>query len=71
MFDFIFSDALEHFQAVRGENFGGTDAAEVAPVVAVRCQYEDGVIVKVLPGNESGSVGENDVVFCETFFRSR
>lgn len=52
-----------------GEDLERADTAQVAPVVAVRGCYEHGVVVgKVLGLHGVKTVGENDVVFGETFF---
>lgn len=52
-----------------GEDFEGGDAAEAPPVVAVGGPGEGGVVVaQVFSGEEARAVGEDDVVFGETFF---
>ena len=54
--------------ALRGENVEGSDAAEVAPVLAVGAGPDSGVVVEdVLSGEGAGAVGQANVVFGEAF----
>ena len=64
--DLIGSEGLERVEAGGGEDLDRGEAAEVAPVVAVRGEGDGGVVVaNVLGRDEPGPVGENDVVFRE------
>lgn len=63
------TDVRQHLQAVRGENFPGSDPADVPPVVAVGCPNYRGVVVaEVFSGEQARAVGEHDIVLCEAFF---
>lgn len=54
----VLSDSREEVEAVVGEDVDGGDAAEVAPVVAVRGGTQGGVVVEdVLPREETRTVG--------------
>lgn len=59
----MFPRLVEGVEAVSGEDVGGDDAAEVAPVVAVRRGVKAGVVVEeVLPCEEAWAVCQNGVV---------
>lgn len=58
----------EGVETLRGEDIDGDYAAKVAPVVAVGGGSHAGVVVEeVLAREKPWPVGENDVVFGETF----
>lgn len=59
----------ERVQPGGGEEFRGGDAAEVAPVRAVRSGDECGEVVgEAFAAGETGAVGEGEVVFGEALF---
>jgi len=67
--DLVFTDRRKGTDSMRRKYLDGGDAAEIPPVVAVRCCNHIGkVIADVFGHDDIRTVRKNDVVFGETFF---
>ena len=67
--DLVFTNRRKGTDPIRREYLDGSDAAEIPPVVTVRCCNHIGVVVAdVFAYNKLGTVRKNDVVCCEAFF---
>lgn len=63
------TDGGENLEPVGGQDFNGGDSAEAAPVVPIRGPHEIRVVVpEALGYEETGAVGEHDVVLGQAFF---
>ncbi|GER30936.1 mitochondrial inner membrane i-AAA proteasecomplex subunit MGR1 [Striga asiatica] len=66
--DLVEADGLERVEPRGGEDLDGGEPPEVPPVIAVGGADEGGVVVaEVLAGDETGTVGKDDVFFGEAF----
>lgn len=70
--DFFLLDVEGRVKAVRGEDLGGDDAAEVVPVLTTGGGRDHGeVVADVLAEKKVWAVGEDSVIPSEAFFDER